>query len=213
MLSYHPAFDKRERCLSPRKENRLSRPKTANKVRIIGGKWRGRNISFPDVPGLRPTGDRMRETLFNWLAPVIPGARCLDLFAGSGALGFEALSRGAASCVFVEQHATVAAQLRETARVLDAATAEIVCMDMRQWLATQSAPFDVVFLDPPFAEPSYQAAVVLPALMVSGRIAPNAWCYVEQPVGVMAPALSSWRMHRELVAGAARCMLLQQEAS
>ena len=76
----------------------------ANQLRVIGGQWRGRRLTFPDLPGLRPTPDRVRETLFNWLAPVLPGARCLDLFAGSGALGIEALSRGAAEVVFVERH-------------------------------------------------------------------------------------------------------------
>jgi 16S rRNA (guanine966-N2)-methyltransferase len=104
-----------------------------NQVRIIAGQWRGRKLGFPDVAGLRPTPDRVRETLFNWLAPVLPGAHCLDLFAGSGALGFEAASRGAARVVMVERQV------------------DVIQGDAKRYLARLSARFDVVFLDPPFS--------------------------------------------------------------
>jgi len=124
-----------------------------NQLRIIGGQWRGRRLSFPDVPGLRPSPDRVRETLFNWLRPVIEGARCLDLFAGSGALGFEALSRGAAHVVFVDRHMAVVRQLREHAQMLATRNAEIVQADVMDYLgADANTRFDVVFVDPPYAQ-------------------------------------------------------------
>ena len=125
-----------------------------NSVRIIGGGWRGRRVSFPDLPGLRPTPDRVRETLFNWLQHSIVGARCLDLFAGSGALGLEALSRGAQSVVFVEQAQAAA---RGLVAVLDhlggTRKASVMEMGAARYLRsrpTETEPFDVVFLDPPF---------------------------------------------------------------
>ena len=122
------------------------------KLRIIGGQWRSRQISFAATPGLRPTGDRIRETLFNWLAPNVPGAQCLDLFAGSGALGFEAVSRGAASCIALELHRAAASQLRDNKRNLGANQLTILEADAMQYLkhnANQQA-FDFVFVDPPF---------------------------------------------------------------
>ena len=105
-----------------------------NQLRIIGGQWRGRRLEFPDLPGLRPTPDRVRETLFNWLAPVLPGARCLDLFAGSGALGIEALSCGAAEVVFVERQPRAVHALRENLARLNAAGARVEAVDALAWL-------------------------------------------------------------------------------
>jgi 16S rRNA (guanine966-N2)-methyltransferase len=121
-------------------------------VRIIGGNWRGRKLTIPDVPGVRPTPDRVRETLFNWLAPILPGARCLDLFAGSGALGFEALSRGAAFVMMVDQSLAVVKALQAQLKIFGAANADIVQAKIPQnWpIATKS--FDIVFLDPPYSE-------------------------------------------------------------
>ena len=116
-------------------------------VRIIGGEWRGRKLHFPNVPGLRPTPDRVRETVFNWLQFRVPGTRCLDLFAGSGALGFEALSRGAAEVVFVEQDPDAAAALRATLALLDCPRGHVFARDAFAWLAQEPArPFDIVFL-------------------------------------------------------------------
>jgi 16S rRNA (guanine966-N2)-methyltransferase len=124
-----------------------------NSVRIIGGTWRGRRVSFPDLPGLRPTPDRVRETLFNWLQHDIGGARCLDLFAGSGALGLEALSRGAKECVFVEQAQAAARALQEQLRQFGgAARGRIVEMGAARFLRTPGDAFDIVLLDPPFGE-------------------------------------------------------------
>jgi 16S rRNA (guanine966-N2)-methyltransferase len=123
----------------------------SSKLRIIGGRWRGRKIRFLPLPGLRPTSDRIRETLFNWLMPTIKDARCLDLFAGSGALSFEALSRGAQSAVMIDQSPQVIAVLQENAALLKINTAEFYCATSPQGLKKlHLTPFDIVFLDPPF---------------------------------------------------------------
>src|SRR6187455_1828353 len=119
-----------------------------NRVRIIAGAWRSRLVHFPDAPGLRPTPDRVRETLFNWLGQRLDGVVALDLFAGSGALGFEALSRGAARVVMVESDRAVLSALRESARALDAKDAEIVAGDALKYLERTAEKFDVVFIDP-----------------------------------------------------------------
>jgi 16S rRNA (guanine966-N2)-methyltransferase len=121
-----------------------------NRVRIIGGHWRSRQIEFPDAPDLRPTADRVRETLFNWLGQSLHGKRCLDLFAGSGALGFEALSRGADRVVMVENRRTAYAALELNAKQLDAHNLTLVYADARQFVRNCKETFDVVFLDPPF---------------------------------------------------------------
>jgi 16S rRNA (guanine966-N2)-methyltransferase len=132
-------------------ERKASARRNPNSVRIIGGAWRGRRIAFPDLPGLRPTPDRVRETLFNWLQHAVAGARCLDLFAGSGALGLEALSRGAREVVFVEQASTAVSNLRAQLSRLDArAPARILEADALRFLQSPGEAFDVAFLDPPF---------------------------------------------------------------
>jgi 16S rRNA (guanine966-N2)-methyltransferase len=126
-----------------------SRP---GRLRIVAGKWRSRLLDIADVPGLRPTSERIRETLFNWLAPSIHGARCLDLFAGTGALGLEALSRGAGEVVFVDKSALAAKVLRANARLLDAGGIDVRQADAYEFLSdAASGTYDVVFLDPPFA--------------------------------------------------------------
>lgn len=127
--------------------------KTNNTVRIIGGRFRGKNISFPSAEGLRPTADRVRETLFNWLMHDIRDARCLDLFAGSGALSFEAHSRGAAEVILVENNPIIAQHLRQTAAAFSSEKITIVQRSAADYLQTLStAPFDIVFIDPPFAQ-------------------------------------------------------------
>ena len=135
---------------------------TRNRVRIIAGTWRSRVIRFPPAAALRPTPDRVRETLFNWLGQRLDGLACLDLFAGSGALGFEALSRGARRVVMVERDRAVAAALRASAKELGASGADIVEGDSLKYLERSAERFDVVFLDPPFA--SDLAARALEAL-------------------------------------------------
>jgi 16S rRNA (guanine(966)-N(2))-methyltransferase RsmD len=123
-----------------------------NKVRIAGGVWRSRLLRFDDATGLRPTPDRVRQTLFNWLGQELHGLRCLDLFAGTGALGFEAASRGAAKVVLVENNPAVYRNLQENARLLQAQQVEIVRGDGLVWMNAQAQKFDVIFLDPPFGQ-------------------------------------------------------------
>ena len=123
---------------------------SSGSVRLIAGQWRGRKLPIVDVEGLRPTGDRVKETLFNWLQTQIPGARCLDLFAGSGSLGFEAASRGAAEVIMVERDPTVVGCLQASAERLSAAQVTILQTDAATYLQTSPDPFDIVFLDPPF---------------------------------------------------------------
>jgi len=165
---------------------RKAAQQTRNQVRIGGGQWRGRKLSFPESAGLRPTPDRVRETLFNWLAPVLPGSRCLDLFAGSGALGFEAASRGAAEVVLVEHEARAVKSLREHQQRLAATQIQIVQADARQFLNGTPRPFDIVLLDPPFGQGLLEAALVA---LDRGWLAPRAWIYLEAERAVSAEAL------------------------
>jgi len=172
-----------------------------NRLRIIGGEWRGRKLAFPPLAGLRPTPDRVRETLFNWLRDVIPGARCLDLFAGSGALGFEALSRGAAAAVLVDEQAQVVAQLREHVAVLHAAGASVIHADAFTFLRQPpTRSFDVVFLDPPFHD--HVLGKCLALLAVPGWLAADAWIYVEAARDTPLPPLpADWEAMRAKQAG------------
>ena len=155
--------------------------RAAGKVRIIGGEWRGRRLAIAENPDLRPTPDRIRETLFNWLAVVIPGARCLDLFAGTGALGFEALSRGARCVVMVEQNKQLIQGLEQTKSILAAARATIIRAEALAWLTERHEPFDIVFLDPPFRREYVKKACTL--LTNRGHLAPAAYIYAETEPG------------------------------
>ncbi len=153
-------------------------------VRIIAGSHRGSKLPIADVAGLRPTGDRVRETLFNWLQQKIAGRRVLDAFAGSGALGFEAASRGAASVVLLEYSRQAAQSLRETGTRLAFDNIQIIETEALAWMAAPSfAPFDLVFLDPPFAGADW--AAIWPR--VTALLAENAYVYVEQPLSAVAP--------------------------
>jgi len=187
------------------RDNALQKPRRPaagghGEVRIVGGRWRGRKIRFPPVPGLRPSPDRVRETLFNWLAPVIHGARCLDLFAGSGALGFEALSRGAARAVLVERDRSAVGQLRDSAAALGADAAEVVEGDALAWLDRTPGGFDIVFLDPPFTSGLLPEAIV--RLGRPGVLAPEARVYMECALADGPPALPpGWALHRSGRAG------------
>lgn len=151
------------------------------KLRIIGGKWRGRKLSVPVSPQLRPTPDRARETLFNWLQPVITGACCLDLFAGTGVLGFEALSRGAARVVMVESNAHLVKLLHEQRRKLGTDSAEIMCASALEWLQSNSDCFNIVFLDPPFRESLLET--ICAALVKGEHLQPGALVYMESEPG------------------------------
>jgi 16S rRNA (guanine966-N2)-methyltransferase len=174
-----------------------------NRVRIIAGKWRSRIVKFPPAAQLRPTPDRVRETLFNWLGQRLDGLSCLDLFAGSGALGFEALSRGARRVVMVERDRTVAAALRDSARTLEALDAEVVEAESLQYLRRTGEKFDVAFIDPPFATPlALESMALLPA-----RLNEGARVYVESAEPI--PAVAPWRALRQDRAGAVRYALFE----
>jgi len=179
---------------------------TRNRVRIIGGQWRSRLVQFPDAPGLRPTPDRVRETLFNWLGQRLDGLACLDLFAGSGALGFEALSRGARRVVMVERDRATAAALRASALKLEATNLDIVESDAMRYLDKPRERFDVVFVDPPYAE--NLAPVVMPRL--APHLAAGARVYAESAKPVDLP--TGWRALKEDRAGAVRFALYQHDA-
>lgn len=180
-------------------------------VRIIGGQFRRRRITFSDAAGLRPTPDRVRETLFNWLGVRVDGARCLDLFAGSGALGLEAASRGAAEVVLVERDREVAACLGQQVALLGAAGVSVEQADALDWLQGVSRPFDLVFLDPPFDAPLLAPATA--ALESGGWLAPEALIYVERRRGEPMPALPPpWRPLRDDEAGQVRYHLLQRDS-
>jgi len=179
---------------------------SANRVRIIGGAWRRRLVHFPALEALRPSPDRVRETLFNWLGQDLTGLCCLDLFAGSGVLGFEAASRGAACVVMVEKNRLIAMALRENAERLGAAQVEVVHGDALDYLRYDTRHYDVVFLDPPFSEDALRA--VLPAVI--SRLAAGARVYVES--GETLTAGPPWRMLRRQKAGRVHYQLLDREA-
>jgi 16S rRNA (guanine966-N2)-methyltransferase len=166
-------------------------------VRIIGGEWRRRRIALPRDVELRPTPDRVRETLFNWLMPVLPGASCLDLFAGTGVLGFEALSRGAARSVLVEREPATAAALEGVRKELGAA-AEIVCAEAADYLARRNAGrFDIAFIDPPFVDPVDSLLSGLKPLLK-----PGARVYLERAAGSSWPEDPAFTWLRRARAGA-----------
>ena len=176
-------------------------------LRIIGGKFRSRRLRVPSRPGLRPTPDRVRETLFNWLGQDLAGCACLDLFAGSGALGFEAASRGAARVVMVEKDRTALAMLERSRAALGAAQVEIVAADAATYLARGGKRFDVVFLDPPFRQNA------VPAMLASlgSRLVPGARVYVEAQRAVSP--VSPWIELKRAQAGQVSYQLLQWQAN
>jgi 16S rRNA (guanine966-N2)-methyltransferase len=176
------------------------RPGARQVVRIIGGEWRGRKLRFPPIPAIRPTPDRVRETLFNWLQAQVPAGRCLDLFAGSGALGLEALSRGAREVVFVDREPAVARHLQETLRILGCDRGRVRRCDALEYLAGPVEPFDVAFLDPPFGEPLLEAACR--RLEAGGWLRPGGFAYLEAPASAGAPVIpAGWTLLRSKRAG------------
>ena len=179
----------------------------SGRLRIVAGKWRSRLLKVADVPGLRPTPERIRETLFNWLAPTIAGARCLDLFAGSGALGLEALSRGAASAVFVEKSRRAADALRSACNELKAADAEVHAADAFEFLRSEtSVQYDLVFLDPPYADESIPELCRL--LAERQWLAAGAVVYFEQGTQQPPPDLpAGWSITHQKSAGQVRYSL------
>ena len=182
----------------------------AGAFRIIGGEWRSRRLAVPSGADVRPTPDRVRETLFNWLAPVIAGARCLDLYAGSGALGLEALSRGAAEVVFVDQAAGALRQVAANLELLHCDRGRTVCMDAERYLEGPAQPFDIVFLDPPYRRD--MLAPVCAQLMARGWVGPTSAVYLEHEAGAAPPALPpGWVLARSAAAGQVRYHLARFE--
>ena len=178
-------------------------------VRVIAGRWRGRKLEFPAVPGLRPSPDRVRETLFNWLHGPIVDARCLDLFAGSGALGFEALSRGAGRTVLVEREPLVVRALEASAERFGEPRPQIVRADAFSYLNAPAQPFDLVFLDPPFAAGWLPELCTL--LEVRGWLAPRAFVYLECAASdAVVPLPEAWETVRETRAGEVRSVLARR---
>ncbi len=168
-------------------------------VRIIAGRLRHRRLSFPALPGLRPTPDRVRETLFNWLMPYLPGARCLDLFAGSGALGIEAASRGATAAVLVEQAPAAVAALRQNIDMLEVGQAQVVATDALVYLASPPTAFDIVFVDPPYASELLQTC--LDGLAARQWLAPGALIYIEAASEQAWSLPADWTLLRSKRAG------------
>lgn len=188
----------------------------SNHVRIIGGDWRGRKLAFPDIDGLRPTSDRMRETLFNWLAPHMAGARVIDLFAGSGALGLESLSRGAVNIVFVELNNLAATAIGDNLSLLNRAGLDAGCADLRQQSAFQylqsaePGSCDILFLDPPFANNIHNEIL---SLIASRQIMRrNAYIYIEAPLHTDLEIPANWLNHREKISGQVHYRLYQCRA-
>lgn len=178
-----------------------------NQLRIIAGQWRGRKLSFPDAQNLRPTPDRIRETLFNWLAPLLTGARCLDLFAGSGALGFEAASRGAARVVMVDHNPDIVRELRLNQQRLSADVIQIVQQEAEFYLARPGEQFDLVFLDPPFKDAGLlQHSIRL--LTESACLKAGARIYLEMPTKAPETSLpGGWLQEKQKTAGRVDCRL------
>jgi 16S rRNA (guanine966-N2)-methyltransferase len=193
-----------------KKSNSQHTAKGQGQVRIIAGVWRGRRLPVPDVAGLRPSGDRGRETLFNWLQPHLREARCADLFAGTGVLGLEAVSRGAASVVLVENSRLAAKSIRHSIETLNATGVSLVEGDALQWLEGQMADsFDLVFVDPPFGKGLAEQA--LRKLAGSDSLAPGALVYLESArAESLLPPGPGWELLRDKTLGEVRMQLFRK---
>ncbi len=193
--------------------NQKSRPASGGELRIIGGDWRSRKLRFPEAGGVRPTPARTRETLFNWLSFHIAGSRCLDLFAGSGALGLEALSRGAGTTVFVDHTPELAQALRSNLRLLKSDKGEVTCQHVGTYLAQPPPdPFDILFMDPPFRQGWLEK--LFPMIADNGWVMPGSWIYVEHESDMPTPtALANWTLHRQKTAGQVTYCLFRVEGS
>ena len=188
----------------------MSKSGKNNRVRIIGGDWRGRRLDVADVPGLRPTGDRARETLFNWLQPWVAAAECADLFAGTGALGFEAASRGAMSVLMIEKDPKAQAVLRQSIEQLQAEQVNLHAggaMSLIEEFKPDS--FDLVFVDPPFD--SNLGGLVLERLDKCGCVRQGGFIYVESPASMVLPAPEGWSVWRDQQLGEVRMQLFRRQ--
>lgn len=175
-------------------------PPKPGHVRIIAGEWRSRVIPIPTGVELRPTTDRIRETLFNWLSPYIEGARCLDVCSGSGILAFESLSRGAAHVTLIDNEQQVVKHLRQQAEIFNTSQVDIICSDVVQWLSQEATTqFDIAFIDPPFASQLWNP--ICQHLENNHWLAQNALFYLEMPVGQNLELPPNWRPLKQKRAG------------
>lgn len=185
---------------------------STNRLRIIGGQWRGRKLAFADLPGLRPTPDRVRETLFNWLSTSLWGARCLDLFAGSGALGFEALSRGAEHTTFVDLAPAAVGHIQSNLKLLNCSSAEVIQSDSRAWMQAQqptARPFDIIFMDPPFYQDMISECCRL--IQQQGLLKPGGYLYIESETSATLAPAEPLYLHRQTRAGQVAGYLFRSE--
>jgi 16S rRNA (guanine966-N2)-methyltransferase len=189
----------------------LSKQHKTNQLRIIAGKWRGRKLNFPNVEHLRPTPDRVRETIFNWLQSVIGNARCIDLFSGSGALGFESLSRGADHVTMIEKDTKAVAQLQENVRLLSAIDITQVVRDTAQnFIASCNQEFDIVYLDPPYQADLWAEIAML--IQQHALLAKGGYVYLECSSNKGLPVLPpEWQLLKDKTAGDVRYCLFQNE--
>ncbi len=180
---------------------RKTKTGSGGELRIIGGDWRSRVLRFPDAGGVRPTPARTRETLFNWLSQPVPGSHCLDLFSGSGALGLEALSRGAASATLVDHTPELTRALSQNLRLLGCQNGEVVCQSAEQYLSTRPhRAFDILFMDPPFRQGWPET--LMPMIANNGWVAPGGWVYIEhESEKELTEVPDGWHLHRQKTAG------------
>lgn len=184
------------------------KPAATGEVRVIGGRWRGTRLPVPEVAGLRPSADRVRETVFNWLQFDIAGLCVLDAYAGSGALGFEAASRGASSVTLVERDRVAFAALQASCARLKAEQMRVVNADVVEWLREPSqTPFDLAFVDPPFAVGLQDALLA----RLIARMSARSWLYLEQSASAVLPPLQGWVLHREGATRDVRYTLLKRQ--
>ncbi|WP_067868830.1 16S rRNA (guanine(966)-N(2))-methyltransferase RsmD [Neptuniibacter marinus] len=194
-----------------RKQGKPSAP--SSQLRIIGGEWRGRKLEFLAIEGLRPTPDRVRETLFNWIQTIVPGAQSLDLFSGSGALGLEALSRGAERTTFIEKDTAAARQLNNNLQRLKAQNGEVIQADVLEWLESrlqdQESQYDLIFMDPPFRKNLIAPCCEL--LEKRNLLRDNAYIYIETEAELIDPNVPAhWHEHRKKTAGQVTYRLYQR---
>ena len=181
---------------------------TLGQCRIIAGKWRGRKLAVADIEGLRPTPDRVRETVFNWLQATVGGVRCLDLFAGSGALGFEAASRGAKSVVLVESNTQATTILRDNITAMTAEQCQVENKTAQQFIAQTTQQYDLVFIDPPYQSDLWTE--ITQQLVTSNVLADNAIIYLECPSkGELPRVPESWTVLKDKTAGDVRYCLFE----
>lgn len=183
-----------------RQQNSSQNKPSTGFVRIISGLWRGRKLPVHDAQGLRPTTDRVKETLFNWLAQEVPGAKCLDLFAGSGGLGFEAASRQAESVTLIELNPTAFKQIQQNIAALNASNVQAVNSDALTFLQQVGTPQHIIFIDPPFRQGLLNETVTL--LEQNDWLADDAMIYIETEKELPLDGIpNNWRLHREKTAG------------